>query len=292
MNFINVDNLYYAVCTKDDATGATYQAPKAIPGSVKIAVQPETGKQPFYSDGIITEYGQVTTQAKLSLDVSTVPLTTQADLLGHTLDGMGGIISKVTDISPYVALFYRRKKSNGKYRYMKLLKCIFAPSKEDAETTTNNVKFQNDTFEGVAMGRIYDKQWKRMSDEEEVGYIDVSATWFTTVDGVADITPPTIVSTIPASAATAVAISTTYQWVFSESINPSTININNFYLIKDTDGTTIPGTAAYVDATKTVTFTPTSVLSAATKYIAIADGDVADLAGNKLVISAKYFTTA
>jgi hypothetical protein len=54
----------------------------------------------------------------------------------------------------------------------------------------------------------------------------------------------------------------------------------------------VAGTVAYVDATKTVTFTPTSSLSAATKYQAVADIDITDILGNHLAYSEKFFTTA
>lgn len=290
-NFINVDKLYYALMTKDDATGVAYSAPKAIPGTQKIAVDPATGRAPFYADGFIQEYGQTLGEIKVTLDLSTVPLAVQADLLGHALDGVGGMINKSTDQAPYVAIMYRRKKANGKFRYVKILKCLFGESKDDAETATASPKFQNDSFGGVALPRIYDSSWKKSADEEETGYVDVSTSWFTAVEN-ADVTAPTISSSVPTTNATGVSISTTYQWVFSESLNPATVNINNFYLVKDSDMSIVAGTVAYNDSTKTVTFTPGSNLTAATKYLAIADGDITDLAGNKLVLTARAFTTA
>jgi phi13 family phage major tail protein len=290
MNFINVDKLYYAIMTKDDGTGVAYGAPKAMPGAVKIAVDAANGRAAFYADGGIQEYGQTLGEIKVTLDVSTVPLAIQADILGHTLDGVGGMVNKVTDQAPYVALMYRRKKSNGKFRYIKVLKCLFGESKDDAETATASPKFQNDNFSGVALPRVNDGKWKAMADEEEIAYVDVSATWFTAVEGI-DVTPPSIVSSVPTVNAVAISVNTTYQWVFTESINPATVNVGNFYLIKDTDGSLIAGTTAYNDLTKTVTFTPSGALSAATRYAAIADGDVSDLAGNKLIIATRFFTT-
>lgn len=290
-NFINVDKFTYWIMTKDEITGATYLAPKSLPGIVKLSVDPTSSRSAFYGDGRILEYGQTLGEIKVSLDISTVPLWAQADLLGHTMDGLGGMTSNVDDHAPYVAFAYRRKKGNGKYRYVKIYKGLFGESKDDAETATASNKFQNDSFDGVALPRTYDGNWRYYRDEDEPGYVDVSSTWFTNVDG-SDTTDPAVSSSTPALNATAIAVTASYNWVFSESINPASVNTNNFYLVKDSDGSIVNGSVNYNDATKTVTFTPTANLSAASKYLAIADGDITDLAGNKLAISARAFTTA
>lgn len=105
-----------------------------------------------------------------------------------------------------------------------------------------------------------------------------------------DTTKPTVV-TVPADAATAVAISANLTATFSEDIKQQDINSNNFILIKATDGTIVPGTLAYTLGTKTVTFDPTSDLSAATAYIWVIS-NVRDLAGNIMDPVSVTFTTA
>jgi phi13 family phage major tail protein len=291
MNFISVDSLYYAVMTGDTASAVNYSVVKPFAPAAKISVDPSVNVQTFYADGVAQENAQIMGEGKVSVDISTVALSVQADVLGHTLDGTGGIVYNKNDQAPYVALFYRRLKANGHYRYIKVLKCKFVDPKDDAETESNNVKIQNDVISGTFYPRIYDGNWKKVKDQDEPGYVDVSTTWFTAVDS-ADVTPPTVASTVPANNATAVAVGTTYQWVFSESIAPSTVLANNFFLIKDSDGSIVGATVAYNDTTKTVTLTPTVALSAASKYLAVADNDVTDLSGNHLAAVTKIFTTA
>ena len=291
-NFINVDNFGYAKMTSDTASGATYGTIVMVPGAVKIYVDATTGRSPFYGDGVILEYGQVLGETKIALDVSTVPLSVQGDLLGHTLDGMGGMICKASDQAPYVGFFYRRKKANGRYRYVKILKALFGESKDDADTAVATPKFQNDSFDGVAIPRLFDLAWRKYADADEPGYVDVSSTWFTAIEGTPDLVAPTIASSVPTTGATGIAIGTTYVWTFSKSLNPSTVTTANFSLVKDTDGSLVAGTVAYNDAAKTVTFTPSGNLTAATKYLAYADNDVMDLAGNHLVATYRIFTTA
>jgi phi13 family phage major tail protein len=276
----------------DGSSLPAYGTPKPLTPSAKIQVDPTTNKVPYYADGFNQEMAQIITEGKIVVQGSALPLAVQADLFGHILDGMGGLICTKNDIAPYVAIFYRRQKVNKKYRYVKLYKCLFEDPSDAAATANATVTPQDDTLNGTFYSRIYDGNWKKIVDDEAAGYIDVSSTFFSQVDGAIDVTAPTVSSTTPAANATAVNVATTYAWVFSKSLNPSTVSLSNFYVINDTTGVPVAGTVAYVDATKTVTFTPTSSLSAATKYQAVADIDITDIPGNHLAYSEKFFTTA
>jgi len=291
-NFINVDMFGYAKMLTDTILGTTYGAIVMVPGSVKINVDPTTGRAAFYSDGVLEEYGQALGEVKIALGLSTVPLAVQADLLGHTLDGVGGMDSKAADQAPYFGFFYRRKKANGKFRYVRIWKALLGESKDDSETADSNPKFQNDNFEGVALPRRSDGKWRKFTDEEEPGYVDVSGTWSTAMEGIADLVAPTIASSVPTTGAAAVAVGSLYTWTFSKALNVATVTTNNFQLINDTTGAIVPGTVVYNAGAKTVAFTPTAALTAATKYLASADADVMDLAGNHLVPTYRIFTTA
>lgn len=292
-NFINVDKLYYAVMTSQDISPLpTYSAPKPLMPAAKINVDPNTNKVPYYADGAQQEMAQITADGKVTLQGSVLSLAVQADIFGHVLDGTGGITYNKNDVAPFVAIFYRREKANHKFRYMKMYKCLFSDPKDAAETSNTTVKPQDDTIEGVFFSRISDGNWKKIIDEETAGYVDVSSTFFNQVDGAVDVVAPTVLSTVPAANATAVAVGAPFVWTMSESLNPSTVIANNFYLIKDSDGSIVGATVVYNDAAKTVTLTPTVALSAASKYLAIVDTDVVDITGNHMVAITKIFTTA
>jgi len=101
-----------------------------------------------------------------------------------------------------------------------------------------------------------------------------------------DTTPPTVVSTIPASGALNVHISTTISATFSERIDSATINDTTFAISGNP-----PGTRTVND--RTVTFTPDNDLAVSRPYGAMFTTGVKDLAGNAL--QANYiwqFTTA
>ena len=105
-----------------------------------------------------------------------------------------------------------------------------------------------------------------------------------------DTTKPTVTTT-PIDTAIGVVTTSNLTATFSEDINSSDINANNFILIKAGDGTIAAGSITYSAATKTATFDPTVDLSAATPYIWMI-ARVRDLAGNVMDPVVVNFTTA
>src|SRR5207245_4558010 len=80
----------------------------------------------------------------------------------------------------------------------------------------------------------------------------------------ADTTAPTVSFTVPANAATGVAISQKIAVAFSEVMDPLTINTSNFTLKQGT--TAVAGTVSYAGVT--ATFTPAGNLAPLTVYTA------------------------
>ena len=112
-------------------------------------------------------------------------------------------------------------------------------------------------------------------------------TWTFTSGAALDETAPTISSTDPINNATGVALNKVAAIVFSEAMNPTTINATTFTLKQGT--TAIAGTVAYSGTT--ATFTPSASLVSAT-YTATITTDAKDLAGNALAANTVWtFTT-
>ena len=114
-------------------------------------------------------------------------------------------------------------------------------------------------------------------------------TWsFATTVGGVDITPPTVISTIPANGVAVVAINTTITATFSEAMQSSSINTNTF-TVSDSSGN-ISGTVSYSGTT--ATFTPSANLDFNTIYKARITTGVRDLAGKAMAADYTWsFTT-
>jgi hypothetical protein len=116
----------------------------------------------------------------------------------------------------------------------------------------------------------------------------LSFAWTFTTGATADSTAPTVISTAPASGATAVALNQKIAATFSKVMDSSTITTTTFTLKQGT--TAVAGTLSYAGAT--ATFTPTANLAASTLYTATITTGAADLAGNALASNFVWtFTT-
>jgi len=114
--------------------------------------------------------------------------------------------------------------------------------------------------------------------------------WTFTTGAAANLTPPTVISTVPANGATGVATTSGLAATFSEAVNPLTINTSTFTLSVQ-GGVAVTGTVTYSGVT--AIFVPVAALAANTIYVATLTKGVTDLSGNTLAtIYTWSFTTA
>jgi hypothetical protein len=110
-----------------------------------------------------------------------------------------------------------------------------------------------------------------------------------------DTTPPTVVTIAPTAGATAVTPAGAVTAVFSESMNPATINSSTFEL-RDAANAVVNASVTYNDTTRTATLQPAAALGTLATYTPTVKGTsagVKDLAGNALVSNYTWsFTTA
>ncbi len=101
-----------------------------------------------------------------------------------------------------------------------------------------------------------------------------------------DATPPTVVSTKPATGAIGVAVTSTITATFDEVVQGLTVNPSTFTL-KNTGGTSIAGKVTLSSDGRTAVFTPSSPLAFLTSYTATVRG-VRDLAGNTMITAKSW----
>jgi Domain of unknown function (DUF4082)/Bacterial Ig-like domain len=99
---------------------------------------------------------------------------------------------------------------------------------------------------------------------------------------------PVVSSVAPGSGASGVAVTVHPSATFAAAIQTGTAALA---VKKSSDGTAVAGSAAYVDTTRTVTFTPTASLAAGTSYTATVSGAKA-VTGELMTPFSWSFTTA
>jgi hypothetical protein len=116
----------------------------------------------------------------------------------------------------------------------------------------------------------------------------VNYVWTFTTGTTADVTPPTVISTVPLNAANDVALNSILTATFSEAMDPLTILPATFTLKQGV--TSITGAVTYLGLV--ATFTPSVNLTASTLYTATITTGAKDLAGNAIAVNYVWtFTT-
>lgn len=100
-----------------------------------------------------------------------------------------------------------------------------------------------------------------------------------TVNVIDDVSLPAVVSTSPANGAEDIQVGTNIEVVFSESVQPDSLSTKTMAL-ESNDGKIIPGSIAYDDSTKKMTFDPSSDLEIKMYYTFTITTGVKDIAGN------------
>ncbi|WP_333861419.1 major tail protein [Clostridium sp.] len=172
---IGVENLVYAVLT--DETTVIYGTLALISPVINVKINPKSNSDTLYADNRAVE--TVSTLGEVELETQDLPLEVQAVLLGHTLDAETKVMSyEADDIAPYVAVGFKVKKGNGKYRYVWLLKGKFSEPEEEHSTQEDKTKFQTPKLKGTFLTRA-DGRWKYTADEDS-GFTG-GVSWFTSV---------------------------------------------------------------------------------------------------------------
>ena len=108
-------------------------------------------------------------------------------------------------------------------------------------------------------------------------------TWSFSTAASADVTRPTVSITLPANAATGVPTNTRITAAFSEAMAASSVSATTFQVTDTTLGTSVPGTVTYIVASRTATFTPSTMpLAGGDLFTARITAAATDLAGNGL----------
>ena len=278
---IGLDMFHYAIMT--DETNETYDTPVHIPRLIQANVAPIVNSANLSADDKIVETMDAVLGANVTIGLADLPTDDQAALLGHTVDANGVLVRKTTDQAPYVAIGYRRRMANGKYRYVWNYKGRFRPFDQNADTKGESPTFQTPSITATFLSRDKDDLWQTVVNEGDTGFTDaVKNAWFDSVyESTADTTAPTV-TVSPLDSATAVSVDSNVVWTFNEALRASTITADNFMVLDAATGAVVAGALSYDAAVKVVTFNPTSNLSALTDYIAIATTGVKDLAGNAM----------
>lgn len=186
MATIGLDSIYYSIIT-DGASGETYETPVKLAKATKADLSVEFSEGTLYADDALCETVRDFKSAKLTLGVDDLSAAAVSALTGATIDQNKVLVHNAEDNAPYVAIGFRAKKSNGKYRYYWLYRGKFGVPADSLETKGDSIKFAEKSIEGTFMRREKagddgNHAWKAQVDEDDTGVqTSVISGWFTSV---------------------------------------------------------------------------------------------------------------
>jgi phi13 family phage major tail protein len=187
MATIGLDKLYYARITEDASGDETYATPVALAKAIKADLSVELAEATLYADDAAAEVVKEFKQGKLTLGVDDIGVAAAQALTGATVDDNNVLVSASEDGGSPVAIGFRAKKSNGKYRYFWLYRVIFGVPATNLATKGDSITFSTPTIEGTVIRRNKEDgqgnhPWKAEVNEDDTGVpASVISGWYTTV---------------------------------------------------------------------------------------------------------------
>ena len=186
MATIGLDKMVYAKITETNGE-ETYGTPKNLAKAIKADLSVELAEAVLYADDGIAEVIKEFKSGKLTLGIDDIGASVTQDLTGAVIDDNGVLVSTSEDSGTPVAVGFRARKANGKYRYFWLYRVKFGIPATNLETKGDSIKFSTPTIEGTVMRRNKadgngNHPWKAEVNEDDTNVLVATITnWFTTV---------------------------------------------------------------------------------------------------------------
>ena len=187
MATIGLDKLYYAKITEGTNGDETYGSPIALAKAIKADLSVELAEATLYADDSAASVVKEFKSGKLSLGIDDIGVTAAQDLTGATIDENHVLISASEDGGIPVAIGFRAKKANGKYRYFWLYRVIFGIPATNLATKGDSITFSTPTIEGTVIRRNkpdgQDKHpWKaEVNEDDALVTVGTISGWYTSV---------------------------------------------------------------------------------------------------------------
>jgi phi13 family phage major tail protein len=245
MATIGLDSLYYATITEDTSGNETYGTPKVLAKAMTAELSVELIEAILYADDGASEVVKEFKSGALTLGIDDIGSLVAQDLTGCKIDSNNVVVSRSEDGGSPVAIGFRAKKANGKYRYFWLYRVIFSVPPTSLATKGDSITFSSPTIEGTVFRRNkLDAEskhpWKAEVTEGDNGVAGETITgWFSEVyepdftpvtplitittqpDALTEVTAGNITESLSVVATSNTSDPVTYQWYENTTDSPT-----------------------------------------------------------------------
>lgn len=187
MATIGLDKLFYSKITEASDGSETYAEPAQLAKAISAELSIELNEATLYADDGAAEVVKEFKSGTLTLGIDDIGTTIANDLTGAQIDNNKVLISASENGGAPVAVGFRARKSNGKYKYYWLYRVIFGIPATNLATKGDSITFSTPSIEGTIYRR--NKQdtkgnhpWKAEANEGDSSLAaSVITGWFTEV---------------------------------------------------------------------------------------------------------------
>ena len=187
MATIGLDQLFYSKITEATDGSETYAEPAQLAKAISAELSIELNEATLYADDGAAEVVKEFKSGTLTLGIDDIGTTIANDLTGAQIDDNKVLISASENGGAPVAVGFRARKSNGKYKYYWLYRVIFGIPATNLATKGDSITFSTPSIEGTIYRRNkLDGQgrhpWKAEANEGDSSLAaSVITGWFTEV---------------------------------------------------------------------------------------------------------------
>ena len=172
MATVGLDRLYYSKITESITGDETYATPQLLAKAISADLEIELNEATLFADDSAAEVVKEFKSGKLSLGINDIGAAVAGDLVGAVIDDNGVVISQGEGMPSPVAVGFRAKKSNGKYRYFWLYRVSFGIT-----PTVEGTIFRRNKLDGQGK-----HPWKAEVNEDDASVLPATITgWYTAV---------------------------------------------------------------------------------------------------------------
>lgn len=182
MATIGLDKLYYSKITEDENDEETYGTPTQLAKAISADLSIDMSEATLYADDGAAEMVKEFQSGTLSLGIDDIGNTAASDLTGASIDTNGVVVSTAEDGGDPVAIGFRARMSNGKYRYYWLYRVKFGIPATNLATKGDSITFSTPTIEGTIFRRNKEDAagkhpWKSEATEGEAAAATIT-NWY------------------------------------------------------------------------------------------------------------------
>ncbi|MBT2600944.1 MULTISPECIES: major tail protein [unclassified Oceanobacillus] len=173
-------DLVYALVTEESEQTTVYGEVKKLGPAMALNLQPSINRGNLRADDKVLFSDAAKGPIAVTLNTAYLEEEVEADILGKTLDGNGGLTDSVDDNPPYIAIGGRAESARGGYEYFWIYRIKLSPAEENKETKQDTPTYQTPNLSGEALPRLHDgkEKYKLWDRSPKVTDQSIFAEWF------------------------------------------------------------------------------------------------------------------